>query len=85
MFEWTDFEMISSDLIIFAAGSRIAQNSHSLVEAVDAFPHKGFSPYQSPKTGLRPLPNRPRRSGGLTPLPRLGFNNRGSLLARELI
>jgi hypothetical protein len=48
--------MISSVLIRFATGSRIAQKAYSLVETVDAMLCKGFSRYQMPQTGLPTTP-----------------------------
>ncbi|QQE67387.1 hypothetical protein GFS31_41000 (plasmid) [Leptolyngbya sp. BL0902] len=65
--------MISSVLIIFATGSQITQKPHSLVEAVDAILHKGFSPCQRPKNGLLADPKQTPSIQGIEILAPYGF------------
>ena len=65
--------MISSVLIRFATGSRIARKAHSLVEVVDALRYKGFRRCQMPKTGLQTGPNPTPSIQGVEILAPYGF------------
>jgi len=65
--------MISSVLIRFATGSRIARKAHSLVEAVDALLHKGFSRCQMLQTGLPTTPEPTPSIQGVEILAPYGF------------